>query len=94
MKLQQLRYIWEVSRQGLNVSAAAQRLHTSQSGMSKQILALEDELGVKIFLRNGKHLIGMSEAGERIVKLAGEVLQQTENIAHLAAEYCLSLIHI
>lgn len=88
MKLQQLRYIWEVSRQGLSVSAAAQHLHTSQSGMSKQILALEDELGVTIFLRNGKHLAGMTDAGQAIVKMAGEVLQQTDNIRRTAAEFC------
>lgn len=87
MKLQQLRYIWEVSRQNFNVSAAAQSLFTSQSGMSKQILALEDELGVKIFLRNGKHLAGMSEAGQAIVEMAGEVLQKTDNISSLAAEF-------
>lgn len=88
MKLQQLRYIWEVSRQNLSVSAAANRLFTSQSGMSKQILALEEELGVKIFLRNGKHLAGMTEAGQAIVKMAGEVLQKTDNISRLAAEFC------
>ncbi len=88
MKLQQLRYIWEVSRQNLSVSAAAQHLFTSQSGMSKQILALEEELGVKIFMRNGKHLAGMTEAGQAIVAMAGEVLQKTENIARLAAEFC------
>lgn len=49
MKLQQLRYIWEVSRNGLNVSATAQVLYTSQPGISKQIRLLEDELGVEIF---------------------------------------------
>ncbi|MEX0738037.1 MAG: HTH-type transcriptional regulator CysB [Pseudohongiella sp.] len=87
MKLQQLRYIWEVSRQGLSVSAAAHRLHTSQSGMSKQILALEEELGVKIFVRNGKHLVGMTEAGQAIVEKAGQVLLQAENIRRTAAEF-------
>ena len=51
MKLQQLRYIWEVSRNGLNVSATAQALYTSQPGISKQIRLLEDELGVEIFAR-------------------------------------------
>lgn len=52
MKLQQLRYIWEVSRNGLNVSATAQALYTSQPGISKQIRLLEDELGVEIFARS------------------------------------------
>lgn len=87
MKLQQLRYIWEVSRQGLNVSTAAEHLHTSQSGVSKQILALEAELDVQIFVRNGKHLTGMTEAGKAIVEQAGRALQQTDNIRKLAAEY-------
>ena len=53
MKLQQLRYLVEVAKQGLNVSEAAEKLHTSQPGISKQIRLLEDELGVQIFIRNG-----------------------------------------
>jgi len=53
VKLQQLRYIWEVARNDLIVSATAERLHTSQPGVSKQIRLLEDELGVQIFLRAG-----------------------------------------
>ena len=49
MKLQQLRYIWEVSKHELNVSATAESLFTSQPGVSKQIRLLEDELGMQIF---------------------------------------------
>ncbi|WP_248431293.1 LysR family transcriptional regulator, partial [Escherichia coli] len=56
MKLQQLRYIWEVAHHDLNVSATAQSLFTSQPGISKQIRLLEDELGVEVFARSGKHL--------------------------------------
>jgi len=56
MKLQQLRYIWEVAHHDLNVSATAAELFTSQPGISKQIRMLEDELGVEIFARSGKHL--------------------------------------
>ena len=56
MKLQQLRYIWEVSKHELNVSATAESLFTSQPGVSKQIRLLEDELGVQIFQRSGKYL--------------------------------------
>lgn len=56
MKLQQLRYIWEVAHHDLNVSATAQSLYTSQPGISKQIRLLEDELGVEVFARSGKHL--------------------------------------
>src|SRR5260221_314769 len=57
MKLQQLRYICEVARQNLNLSSAAEVLHTSQPGISKQIRSLEDELGVDIFVRHGKRVV-------------------------------------
>lgn len=87
MKLQQLRYICEVANQGLNVSAASMRLHTSQSGVSKQILALEAELGVGIFVRNGKHISGMTPAGKAIIEQAMTVLQQSENLMKLAADF-------
>ncbi|HBN15161.1 MAG TPA: HTH-type transcriptional regulator CysB [Pseudohongiella sp.] len=87
MKLQQLRYITEVASCGLNVSAAADRMHTSQSGVSKQILALEDELGVQIFVRNGKHISGLTAAGEVIVAQARELLHQAGNIKRTAAEF-------
>ena len=61
MKLHQLRYVHEVAQQGLNISAAAVALHTSQPGVSKQIQLLEEELGLQIFLRNGKRLVGITE---------------------------------
>jgi len=61
MKLQQLRCLTEVARRGLNVSEAAVALHTSQPGVSKQIRALEDELGVEVFVRHGKRLVAMLE---------------------------------
>ncbi|GGG49266.1 CysB family transcriptional regulator [Pseudohongiella nitratireducens] len=92
MKLQQLRYIWEVAAHGMNVSAAAEALHTSQSGVSKQILALEDELGVEIFIRNGKHIAGMTAGGTEIVEQAGELLLRAENIKRTAAEYKNELV--
>ncbi len=87
MKLQQLRYIWEVSRNGLNVSATAQALYTSQPGISKQIRLLEDELGVEIFARSGKHLTRVTEPGERIIKTAGEILRKCENIKQIGQEF-------
>ena len=73
MKLQQLRYIWEVAHHDLNVSATAQSLYTSQPGISKQIRLLEDELGVEVFARSGKHLTHVTPAGEAILEAAGEV---------------------
>ncbi len=78
MKLQQLRYIWEVAHHDLNVSATAQSLFTSQPGISKQIRLLEDELGLEVFARSGKHLTHITPAGQAILKIAGEILQQTE----------------
>lgn len=87
MKLQQLRYIWEVSRHGLNVSATAQSLFTSQPGISKQIRLLEDELGVEIFTRSGKHLTQITPAGEQVIQKAGEILGQVNSIKQIAQEF-------
>lgn len=87
MKLQQLRYIWEVAHHDLNVSATAQSLYTSQPGISKQIRLLEDELGVEIFSRSGKHLTHITPAGQVILKTAGEVLRKVDSIKHVAQEY-------
>lgn len=87
MKLQQLRYIWEVAHHDLNVSATAQSLYTSQPGISKQIRLLEDELGVEVFSRSGKHLTRITPAGEAILKTAGEILRKVEGIKSVAQEF-------
>jgi LysR family cys regulon transcriptional activator len=87
MKLQQLRYIWEVARHDLNVSATAQGLFTSQPGISKQVRLLEDELGVEIFERSGKHLTRVTPAGEIILAKAGEILRTVESIKKVAQEF-------
>jgi len=87
MKLQQLRYIWEVAHHDLNVSATAQSLFTSQPGISKQIRLLEDELGVEVFSRSGKHLTHVTPAGEVILEAAGKVLRTVEGIKQVAQEY-------
>jgi len=86
MKLQQLRYICEVARRGLNVSSAAERLHTAQSGISTQIRLLEEELSVQIFERHGKRLIGVTPAGVTIIEMAERILCETENIQHISAQ--------
>jgi len=86
MKLLQLKYIWEVSQNNLNVTATAERLFTSQPGVSKQIRMLEDELGMQIFQRNGKHLTEITPMGTGIIKIAGEILDKVENISRLALE--------
>jgi LysR family transcriptional regulator, cys regulon transcriptional activator len=87
MKLQQLKYIWEVAHHDLNVSATAQSLYTSQPGISKQIRLLEDELGVEIFSRSGKHLTRITPAGESILKTVGEILRKVESIKQVAQEF-------
>ena len=87
MKLQQLRYIWEVAHHDLNVSATAAELFTSQPGISKQIRMLEDELGVEIFARSGKHLTRITPAGESIIREAGEILRRADGIKRIAQEF-------
>ena len=87
MKLQQLRYAWEIARNDLNISQTANSLHTSQPGISKQIRALEDELGVEIFARKGKHLSRITAVGEAILQTTGEILHKIDNIKSLADEY-------
>lgn len=87
MKLHQLRYIREVARQGMNVSAAAETLHTSQPGVSKQIQLLEEELGLQIFRRNGKRLVGMTEPGQIVVALAERILREMEDIRRVGEEF-------
>jgi LysR family cys regulon transcriptional activator len=87
VKLQQLRYIWEVAHHDLNVSATAQALYTSQPGISKQIRLLEDELGVEIFARSGKHLTHVTPAGQVILEMAGEILRRSEAIKQVAQEF-------
>jgi LysR family cys regulon transcriptional activator len=87
MKLQQLRYACEVARQGLNVSAAAEALHTSQPGISKQIKSLEDELGVEIFVRHGKRLAAVTEPGKAVLEIAGRMLADAANMKRAGEDY-------
>lgn len=87
MKLHQLRYVSEVVKQGLNISAAAEALHTSQPGVSKQIQLLEDELNLQIFERHGKRLTGVTEPGRSIVELAERVMRDMENIKKVGDEF-------
>lgn len=87
MKLQQLRYIVEIERRGLNVSEAAETLFTSQPGISKQVKLLEDELGVTIFERSGKRFTGVTEPGRAILDIAGVILREAENLKRVGSEY-------
>ena len=87
MNLQQLRYIWAVNSHDLNISATAKSLFTSQSGISKQIGILEDELGVQIFRRTGKRLVEVTLAGQQIVAVAGEIIDKIESLHGIAKEF-------
>lgn len=87
MKIQQLRYIVEIVNQNLNVTEAANALYTSQPGISKQVRLLEDELGLEIFERNGKHIKNITPAGEKIIAIAREILVKTQAIKSVANEY-------
>ncbi|MFC3032356.1 HTH-type transcriptional regulator CysB [Pseudoalteromonas fenneropenaei] len=89
MKLQQLRYIVEVLNHNLNVSATAESLYTSQPGISKQVRMLEDELGVQIFGRSGKHLTHVTPAGNEIINIARQILSKVESIKSVANEHTL-----
>ena len=96
MKLQQLRYLREVARTGLNISEAAERLHTSQPGVSKQIRLLEDELGVAIFVRHGKRILQVTEPGRVVLAMAERILSEADNLKRVgegfAAEATGSLV--
>ncbi|WP_133406561.1 HTH-type transcriptional regulator CysB [Parashewanella tropica] len=87
MKLQQLRFIAEVVNHNLNVSATAENLYTSQPGISKQVRMLEDELGIQIFGRSGKHLTHVTPAGEQVINIANDILSKVEGIKKVAEEY-------
>ena len=87
MKLRQLIYIHEVAKRRLNITSAAHALHTSQPGVSKQIRLLEEELGVLIFERNGKHLDRITPAGGRILETTRRILSDVDNINRTASEF-------
>ncbi len=87
MNIQQLRYVFEVARHRLNVSEAAEALFTSQPGVSKQIRLLEGELGVEIFVRHGKRLVGITDPGKQVLNIAARILQEVDNLREVGAEF-------
>lgn len=86
MKLQQLRYLAAIVDNDLNITAAAERLHTSQPGVSKQLKQLEDELGFPIFLRQGRTLTRITPAGKRVIERSLRILREVQSIKRLAQE--------
>jgi LysR family cys regulon transcriptional activator len=87
MKLQQLRYLCEVARRDLSVSAAAEALYTSQPGISKQIKALEEELGIEIFVRHGKRLASLTEPGRAVLAIAERILADVANLRRAGEDF-------
>jgi len=86
MQFQQLRYLVAVHENNLNMTTAAQRLHASQPGVSRQIALLEEELGFQLFERQGRSLVRTTEAGEEIVVRAAAILRELQNIRRTSAE--------
>ena len=87
MNFQQLRSVQETVRHNLNLTQVAAALHTSQPGVSKQIRDLEDELGVQIFVRNGKRLTGMTPPGKAVLRWIERVLAEQQNLKRSAADF-------
>ncbi len=87
MKLQQLKYLLAIADNGLNITAAAERLYTSQPGVSKQLKLLEEELGLQLFTRKGKSLGGVTAAGQQVIDRARLIMREVENIRSLASDY-------
>jgi LysR family cys regulon transcriptional activator len=87
MKLQQLRYLVEIARHDLNLSATAAGLYTSQPGISKQIKLLEEELGLRVFTRSGKHLTEVTPAGQAVLEVADRILADIATIRRIAEDF-------
>ena len=87
MKLQQLKYMLAIVDNGLNITAAAERMYTSQPGVSKQLKLLEEELGMQLFTRKGKSLGGITPAGHQVIDRARIIMREVDNIRSLASDY-------
>lgn len=87
MKLRQLQYVVQVIKNGMNVTAAADKLFTSQPGVSSQIKRLEEELGVTIFERSGKHINGLTPEGELLSQRFEVILDEVDNVKRLADDF-------
>ncbi|SMC55736.1 CysB family HTH-type transcriptional regulator [Polynucleobacter kasalickyi] len=87
MNFQQLRIIRETVRKNFNLTEVANTLFTSQSGVSKHILDLEDELGVELFIRKGKRLLGLTEPGQELLQMVERILLESNNIKQLGKQF-------
>ncbi|MEO8297206.1 MAG: CysB family HTH-type transcriptional regulator [Burkholderiales bacterium] len=87
MNLHQFRFVQEAARRGLNLTETAKALHTSQPGISKAILELEEELGVDIFVRHGKRLKRVTEPGEQVLRSVEIIMREVANLKRIGQEY-------
>lgn len=87
MNFQQLRIVRETVRRSFNLTEVANTLFTAQSGVSKHIKDLEDELGVELFVRRGKRLLGLTEPGKELLPIVERILLDTQNIKHLGEQF-------
>src|SRR5690348_14562452 len=87
VNLQQFRYLREAVRQKLNLTAAAKTLHTSQPGVSKAIIELEEELGLSVFARHGKRILGLTPPGQQVLDAAERIMTEIDNLKKLARDY-------
>jgi DNA-binding transcriptional LysR family regulator len=85
MTLAQLRYLVAIADAGLNITQAAERVHATQPGLSKQLRQLEDELGFQLFVRKGKSLDSVTDAGHQVLQRARVILAEAANIRAMAA---------
>jgi len=87
MNLHQFRFVQEAVRRNLNLTEAAKALHTSQPGVSKAIIELEDELGIEIFTRHGKRLKRVTEPGQHVLKSIDLILREVGNLKRIGDQY-------
>ena len=87
MNLHQFRFVQEAARRNLNLTEAARALHTSQPGVSKAMLELEDELGVDIFARHGKRLKRITEPGQHVLRSIELILREVGNLKRIGEQY-------
>jgi LysR family transcriptional regulator, cys regulon transcriptional activator len=87
MNLHQFRFVQEAVRRNLNLTEAAKALHTSQPGVSKAIIELEDELGVEIFARHGKRIKRMTEPGQHVLKSIEIIMREVNNLKRIGEQF-------